>query len=709
MRRMLSLALAVVLAAPLAAVATPTPARASSHTSDVLVYGATPGGVIAAVTAARGGAKVTLIDPSGHVGGMVSSGLVYTDIGDPSTLGGYTREFFNRVQQREGSSWGRFHFQPRNAEIVFNQMLASAGVSVVLNQSLVPASVVKSGSRIASFQTTSGTTYTSSVFVDATYEGDLMAAAGVSYRLGREAGSEYGESLAGVRPTQRFMTVPTGVDPGPTSPPPGPQGSGDDRIQDSNFRLCFSSVPANRLPFEAPPGYDAGDYAVVAAYIAHRASGGATPRLSWVLTVSTTVNGKYDVNGAGPLSLALPGANWGWPEGDQATRDAIRAQHEDWHRGFLYFLRNETSVPSQIRNELAQYGLCKDEFVDNANWPWKLYLREGRRMVGAYVMKQSDVETQRTKSDVIGVGSYRVDSHPVSRWFSPSDSGLRTEGWASLPYRTYAIPYRAITPRKAEVTNLLVPVAASFSHVGHASFRMEPHYMLAGEAAGQAAAIVKAAGGMLPVQDVSIADLQAALRAHGSFLHNPGTRSFADRTGSLISLANPFNDIADSMFRADIIWLARSGITGGCGLGRYCPDALVTRGQMAAFIDRALHLPSTNRDFFTDDETSMFEGSINKLAASGITGGCTATRFCPNDPIRRGQMAAFIDRAVHLPPTTTDFFTDDETSIFEGSINRLAAAEITGGCTTTRFCPNAFVTRGQMAAFLHRMLTRGDG
>jgi FAD dependent oxidoreductase/S-layer homology domain len=706
MRRAFLLGLALLLTVPLAAM--PLPARAATSDSDVVVYGATPGGIMAALTAARAGVKVTLIEPSRHVGGIMSSGLVYTDIGDQSTLGGFTEEFFDRVAQIEGSVWGKFHFEPHVAEAVFEQMLSSAGVAVVTGQSLRPDSAVRSGARVVSIQTTDGTTHTGSVFVDTTYEGDLMAATGVSYRLGREGATEYGEGLAGVRDAQTVVAVPADTSPGPVSAPPnGSTGSADDRIQDSNYRLCFSSDPDNQVAFTQPAGYDPDDYAVVATYIQARAASGQTPRLSWVLTLSGTVKDKFDVNGAGPLSLALPGANWGWPAGDAAARDAMAAEHTNWDEGFIYFLRHDPRVPAEVSDELAQYGLCRDEYVDNAHWPWQLYLREGRRMVGAYVMTQRDVSTERTKADIIGVGSYRVDSHPVSRWFSTSDRRLRTEGWLSLPYRTYAIPYRAIVPQCSEATNLLVPVAASFSHVAHASFRMEPHYMLAGEAAGQAAAIVVGVGGA--VQDVSIDALQAALRAHGSFLHNPGTRSLADRTGSLISLAAPFTDIADSKFRLDILWLARSGITAGCSDGRFCPDARVTRGQMAAFLDRALHLPATSTDFFTDDEESIFEGAINRLAASRITGGCSATAFCPRSDIARGQMSAFLDRALQLPPTPTDYFTDDETSIFEASINRLAASGITSGCSATRFCADAFVTRGQMAAFLHRALTRGSG
>jgi hypothetical protein len=510
-------AASVAASRPLAALAAPK--------VDVVVYAATPGGILAAVTAARAGARVALVEPSGHVGGMISNGLTFTDIGDQTTLGGYTKEFFDRVQQLEGTTWGRFHFEPHVAEQAFSQMLASARVSVFLNQPLAPGGVAKTGTRITSISSTEGLTFTGSVFIDASYEGDLLAAAGVSYRVGREATAEYGESLAGVRPTRVIMSLPAGVSPGATTPPPGPLGSADARIQEANYRLCFSSSSANRVPFSPPAGYDADDYAVVASYLAQRqASTGQTAQLSWVLTVSNVANQKFDVNAGGPLSLAMPGTDWAWPEGDAATRAGIAAQHAAWSKGLLYFLRNDLGVPASVRIQLAQYGLCKDEFTDNGNWPRMLYVREARRMVGSYVMTQRDIQTDRSKPDIIGVGSYRVDSHDVSRWVD-ANGRLLAEGTLSLPYRNYAIPYRSIVPLESELTNLLAPVAMSASHVAHASLRMEPHYMLTGEAAGQAAAlVVRGARKAVVVQEVDIGRLQAELRAHGSFLHNLGSR-----------------------------------------------------------------------------------------------------------------------------------------------------------------------------------------
>lgn len=519
----------LVLGALIVLGAAPRLARASVMTTDVVVYGATPGGVMAAITAARAGAGVELLEPSQHVGGMMSSGgLTWTDIGDVSTLGGYTREFFDRVQAIEGGSPWRYRFEPHVAELAFNAMLTASGVSLRLGETLEPSDVETDGGRIVSLGTTSGDTFAAQVYIDASYEGDLLAAAGVSYVVGREDAGDTAEGLAGVRPTGVIMKLPPGVDAGYTTSPPGPVGSGDERIQDSNYRICFSSDPANRVPFIRPPGYAASHYAVVTAYLATRqASTGLEPDLSWLLAVMPVANQKFDVNTGGAVSAAITGANYAWPEGDAATRTRTALQHESWERGLLYFLANDLGVPLPIRVSMASYGLCGDEWADNGNWPRLLYLREGRRMVGAYVMTQRDVTSQRSKADIVGVASYRIDSHGVSRWVDASDR-LLSEGGISAPYFDYAIPYRALTPRSDEVTNLLVPVAISATHVAYASFRMEPHYMLAGEAAGMAAwlALPHGSGSGRAVQEIDVSQLQANLRANGSFLKNLGSRGW---------------------------------------------------------------------------------------------------------------------------------------------------------------------------------------
>ena len=654
----------------------------ASVQADVVVYGGTPGGVLAAVTASRAGVSVILIEPSAHVGGMTSNGLTVADVGRRETIGGYTKEFFDRVEVLEGTPFGRWRHQPKNGERAFLDMLASTDVRVIHGERLAePAGVIKTGTRIASILMESGLVIAGKAFIDASYEGDLMADAGVTYRIGREATSEYGESLAGVGNPTAIFTPPPGtyVDNLPLSPP-GPVGSSDERIQNSNFRLCFSTAEGNRVPFVEPDGYDPRHYDLIAAYIDYRKSKGETPILQWVLAPGNVVNNKYDVNEVGAISMGVAGLNYGFPEGTYAERDEIVAAHRAYAEGFLWFLATDPRVPTEIRDKMATYGLCKDEFVDNGHWPRLLYLREGRRMVGETVLVQEDTLVYRAKPDLIGAASYNLDSHFVSRWME--DGTVYMEGGFWLTGSPiWAIPYGALIPLENEVTNLLVPVTASASHVAMASLRMEPHYMIMGEASGQAAAMVVKGGGT--VQEVDVRALQRALRAHGAYLINP-------------------LDYGDSSFYHDILWLLKEGISGGCGGGNYCPNSLTTRAQMAAFLVRALDLPPASRDFFRDDDTNIHEAHINVLAEAGITAGCGGGRFCPESNVTRAQMATLLVRALDLPHTDDDYFTDDGASQHEPDINALAAAGVTGGCRPDRFCPSGAVTRGQMAAFLHR-------
>ena len=658
--------------------------------AEVVVYGATPSGVLAAVSAARSGASVALIEPTGHVGGMMTSGLSATDYGHTSTIGGYTDEFFDRVQGLEGSTYGRWRFQPSTAESAFVTMLNVAGVDVYLNEALDESGgVTKSGARIVGITTTAGRSVAGGVFVDASYEGDLMAAAGASYTVGREASSTYGEGQAGVGASSTIFTAPSGIDPGFPVAAPGPPGTGDNRIQYSNYRLCFSTTPGNRIPFTAPSGYNPATYDIVAAYLAWRVGLGHTPDITWFLWPVALTNGKYDVNSNGQLSIGVHGLNTPYPNGSQASRAAIADSLRAYTQGFLYFLKADPRVPSRIRGQMGAYGLCADEFTDTGNWPRLLYLREGRRMTGPIVLTQRDVQVARTKPDTIAIASYAFDSHHISRWID-SASRLRVEGgfWNGRAAATrWSIPYRSLTPRPQQVTNLLVSVAVSVSHVAHASLRMEPQYMMIGEAAGTAAAMAAGATGAAPVavQSINVPALRSTLRSRGAVVDN-----FL------------FWDIASSPFRGDIEASHLREVTFGCTPVNFCPTAKMERQVMAAWLTRALDLPPATRDYFGDDEASPYEDSINRIAEAGVTGGCAANRFCPTDGVSRGQMAAFLRRAFKLPATSRDYFTDDETSIFENDINRLAASGITAGCGGTRFCPKPIVPREQMAAFLWR-------
>jgi len=454
--------------------------------TDIVVYGATPGGILAAVTAARAGAEVVLIEPTAHVGGLMTNGLGHTDIGSPPVYGGYTREFFDRVQAIGGA---RYDHAPSAAEQAFEEMLASTAVVVRTGEALAESDgVERDGTAITSITTTADVRYEARVFVDASYMGDLLAQAGVSYRIGREAVSEFGESLAGAQAGGVVIPQVAGRTMPYLTTAPGPTGTADERIQDANYRVCFSSEPGNQVPFAAPDDYDPEDYEMVQLFLAYRSfQQGQPAQLGWLLSIVPLPGSKYDVNDVGAVSTAIPGLDWAYPEATYADRATIDQQHRAYTEGLFYFLANDESVAPTVRDAMAAYGLCADEFLDNDHWPRQLYVREGRRMEGAYVLRQSDLVSNRTKSDIIGIASYRIDAHYVSRWID--NDRLMAEGQMADVRRNYAIPYRVMVPQASEVRNLLVPVASSVSHVAWSSLRMEPQFMLMGEAAGEAAAM----------------------------------------------------------------------------------------------------------------------------------------------------------------------------------------------------------------------------
>jgi hypothetical protein len=507
---------------------------------DLVVYGGTPGGIACAIAAARQGCAVRLMEPTRHLGGMTTGGLSHTDVGPrPEIIGGIAREFFVRADAHyhdgKRSATPDFWYQePHVAEETYIAMLREARVEVVFCTRV--QSVEKSGARLTAFTTADGTRHAARLFADASYEGDLMARAGVSYIVGREGADAYGEPLAGFRPAPfrfreaDYMSDPKsaythgtpakisardkdgGLLPGISAAPWPPPGTGDHLSQSYNFRVILTNRPENRLPFPKPAHYDPLRYEILARII----DAFPSVRFEKLVFIGALPNGKFDANASGLVQgTDHVGGNADYPDGDYATRDRVWQDHVGYVQGFFWFLANDPRVPASLREQASAYGLAKDEFTDNANWPYALYVREARRMIGPHVMTQRDCTKQITKPDSIGMGAFILDSHAVQRLVDP-DGYVIDEGNFDVPVRPYQIPYRSVTPRKEQCENLLVPVCLSASHVTYGSIRMEPQFMILGQSCGVAASMALAKN--IAVQDVSIPELQAKLIAEKQVL-----------------------------------------------------------------------------------------------------------------------------------------------------------------------------------------------
>ncbi len=495
---------------------------------DVCVYGGTAGGIAAAVAASRLGLTVLVLEPAAKIGGMTASGLGFTDIGNKAAIGGVAREFYRRLGRHYGvdEAWT---FEPSAAARVFDDLVREAGVTVHRRQFL--AAVKKEGNRIVSLETESGVVARARIFIDATYEGDLLAAAGVAHHIGRESNATYGETLNGaqVRDKHQFeFPVSPYVTPGdPASgllagietglPVPG---AGDHRLQAYNFRVCMTDDPANRLPFPKPAGYDRARYELLARYLA------AGWRQMFRKFDRLRVRTKTDTNNHGAVSSDFIGANHGWAAATHAEREKLFQAHVTYQQGLYWFYQHDPAVPPDIREAYAQWGLCRDEFVETGGWPHQLYVREARRMVSDYVMTEHDCTGARLAPEPVGLAAYSMDSHNCRR-FVDADGHVRNEGDVQVAgFTPYPISYRSITPREAECANLLVPVCLSASHIAYGSIRMEPVFMSLGEAAANAAALAIRDG--VAVQAVAYPELASRLREAGVVLAWDATRKSGD-------------------------------------------------------------------------------------------------------------------------------------------------------------------------------------
>jgi len=563
------------------------------------------------------GRKAVLLSFNRHVGGMTSGGLTATDVGNRASIGGLTLEFYTRI--------GRIsRFRPSEAESLFLKMLAEADVPVLLGRCL--ESVEIEDGRLVSATMETGETVKAAVFIDATYEGDLLAAANASYRVGREPAGAYGESLAGQwqniswRNVYQFCGLPlspyvepgdpeTGLLPEISSEPPGEAGDGDFKVQAYNFRMYLTNKEG-RIPFPKPRGYDPGRYALLARFL------NADPRIRWTLnyTVAPLTDGPVqmrigDSNNAGSFSSDYVGGNYRWPDGTYEPgslaelppprrgvpmpfrelyelRERVFQDHVSYQQGLMYFLANDPRVPKTLRDRVNRFGLDPREFRDTGFWPHQLYVREGRRMVSQYVMTQANCESRRAVSDSVGLASYPMDSHFCQRVVVEEDGKktVRNEGGfgRGCP-RPYSVSYRSIVPKREECANLLVPVCLSASHVAYGSIRMEPVFMILGQSAGTAAALAVDEG--IAVQDLAYEELKARLLADGQRLGSPPPTAVALETLDGVV-------VDDEAAGAQGVWLQSAVVMPFVGEG-YRHDNNANKGVSA--MDFAVKLPESGR------------------------------------------------------------------------------------------------------------------
>ncbi|MEM9829575.1 MAG: FAD-dependent oxidoreductase [Bacteroidota bacterium] len=527
-----------------------SPSESPENEYDIVVYGGTSGGITAAIQASRLGKSVILIEPSGRLGGLTTGGLGQTDIGNKQAIGGISREFYQNIREhyRTPESWqwqdqadymdggqtrteegedAMWTFEPSAALQVYQQMLADATVEVVMNERLNRDSgVAKPDNQITQITTESGTTYAGKVFIDATYEGDLLAAAGVDYFVGREANSTYDETYNGVQLLDGHQ-FPDGVDPyivpGDSSSgllwgvSPGslaPQGSGDTLVQAYNFRICLTDADENKVPISRPDSYDSTHYELLARLFEAQPD---KRKINQYFIWSQMPNAKTDINNRGGFSTDMINWSHNYPEASYEERQEIIEAHRDYTQGLLYFYTSDPRVPIELQKEVKRWGYPKDEYTSNGNWSPQLYVREARRLIGEYVMTQANCQGREVVEDPIGMAAYTMDSHNCQRIVN--DGQVKNEGNVEVGgFPPYPIAYRAILPKQSQASNLLIPVCLSASHIAFGSIRMEPVFMVLGQSAATAAAL--AIDQDVAVQDVAYASLRSQLLADQQILEN---------------------------------------------------------------------------------------------------------------------------------------------------------------------------------------------
>ena len=487
--------------------------RRQHYKQDVLIYGATPAGITAAVTLKKMGHDVRIAECSRFVGGMTTSGLGATDLGAEQAVGGLAKQFYDEIAQHYGIE-NCVRFEPHVAERIFKTWLEEHQIDVQTEQFI--ETVLREGRKIEHITMTDGTTYEAKQFIDASYEGDLLAYAGVEYIVGREASTVYKEIYNGVQFGTQHHKFESFIDPYIEEGNPASgllygisdesvteqNGAGDHRIQAYNFRMCLTK--GQKVPFPKPAGYERNHYALLLRYI---------KKGHWdAMKLHTPLmNGKTDLNNHGAFSTDFIGMNDAFPDADYETREEMYQQHVTYVAGLFYFLANDEEVPLGIREEVSQWGLAADEFTDTGNWPRQLYIREARRMVGQYVMTEHNALQRIICEQPIAIASFHMDSHHCRRVVV--NGRVMNEGDIQVPVKPFMIDLRALLPKKEHCTNLIVPVCLSASHIAYGSIRMEPVFMMLGQVAGIAAAAARREG--KPVQDITYKQLKQQLIEQG--------------------------------------------------------------------------------------------------------------------------------------------------------------------------------------------------
>lgn len=490
------------------------------NTVDVCVYGGTSAGVIAAYTAAKMNKTVVLIEPTERLGGLSTGGLGFTDIGNKYVVTGLSRDFYRRIGQHYGK-FEQWTFEPSIAEAIFLDYVKRGKFTVLYNNRLKGLTKVKNHISYIELENSLNSSKTQTIkakqFIDCTYEGDLMAKAGVSYTVGREANSVYNETVNGVEIREGHQ-FPNGVDPYkiPGKPESGllwgisaetmaAIGAGDTKVQAYNFRLCLTNDPANRIEITRPANYDSTYYELLLRYLEKKPA----KDLNGFMKVDLMPNHKTDINNNGPFSTDMIGMNYAYPDGDYATRAAITKAHEDYTKGFLYFIGHDSRMPENLRQQMLKWGYPKDEYTKTGNFTPQMYVREARRMIGAYVMTQANCERKVIVDDMVGMGAYNMDSHNAERVVI--DGMVKNEGDVQLRgISPYPIAYRSITPKAEQCDNLIVPICLSASHMAYGSIRMEPVFMVLGQSAAVAAC--QAIDAKVGIQQIDVKKLMVELK-----------------------------------------------------------------------------------------------------------------------------------------------------------------------------------------------------